>query len=699
MTLSSKIKTIFRGDVPLSDLPREALRRKKAANRQRQERINLEKLHTAPARLASQFASLSTSDLLTHFRTRTVSFFPLNVCDDGLASMAKLQSEHFPSETLQLIANADAIAKESRWELAGLGTFQFNREFFWRCDPITGKDWGLEYHTDVVVYGDDGADIRILWELNRFGHAVTLAGGYAVTGEEAYAETFFAHIDRWMEHNPYGCGANWNCAMEVALRAINLLAAFDIFRRSNAFTEERLATILRLFDQHGRFILDNNEFSFIATSNHYLSDVIGLFWIGTLMPDLEHAAKWKEFGLREMLREMDKQILPDGADFEASTGYHKFVTELFLFSFILADCNGIKIEQKYLEKLRSMLAYLGVIMRPDNRMPLIGDADGSQIIPIIKRDADDTAYLLAVGAVFLNDKELRPSVVESEVLWLLGQTGFDRLQTMNVKTKVNSVSFRDAGAYVMRDGDRYLYFNANDCGVNGRGSHAHNDALSIEISVFGRPFIIDPGSYAYNRDRDARHVFRSTAYHSTVMVDDEEQNTTNSNLPFIMGNEARPIVDEWNVLGEVDRVSGEHFGYTRLKEPVSHRRTIEFNQRDRYWVIEDTLIGKGTHKFSFAFHLAPGINVNDVDQITVKIGNGENKNVFIRALDFDVKYSVVSAFASRNYGHRDSTSILKWEITTAAPLAARFIIVPSGPDENNASRLELLRRLTDNIDS
>ena len=85
--------------------------------------------------------------------------------------------------------------------------------------------------------------------------------------------------------------------------------------------------MLRFFDQHGRFILDNNEFSYIATSNHYLSDVVGLFWLGTLFPEFEHAAAWREFGLSEMLREMDKQILPDGADFEASTGYHKFVSE------------------------------------------------------------------------------------------------------------------------------------------------------------------------------------------------------------------------------------------------------------------------------------------------------------------------------------------------------------------------------------
>jgi len=664
MTFLGKIRKLFRGNVRFHDLPREALRRKKVIAHQKQERRDLEKLQNLPARLTNQFASFPPAELLTHFRERNVSFFSVT----ELEHIGKLQSEQFPDETALLIANADAIAKESGWELAGLGELEFNAANFWRCDPITGKDWGLEYHADVVTYSGDGADIRILWELNRFGHAVTLACAYAVTGDEIYAETFFAHIESWMLQNPYGRGANWNCAMEVALRAINLLAAFDIFRRSNSFTEKRLDLILKLFDQHGRFIFDNNEFSYIATSNHYLSDVIGLFWIGTMMPELENAAEWREFGLSEMLREMDNQILADGANFEAATGYHKFVTELFLFSFILAGSNGIEIEKKNLEKLRSMLSYLRGIIRPDNRLPLIGDGDGSQIVPIIKRDADDATYLLSIGAAFLNDNKLSPTNNAPELLWL-----FSNIDISNCcEEEMLSMQFKDAGAYVMREADMYLHFNANDCGINGRGSHGHNDALSIEISAFGRPFIVDPGSYVYNLDRDARHLFRSTAYHSTVMVDDEEQNMTDPKLPFVMGNEARPIVDEWQVSEEVDRVSGVHFGYKRLSEPITHRRTIEFFKKQRYWIIEDKLTGKGRHKFSFSFHLAPAINVHKIDRNLIKICDEESRELFIHISGVNLPYEIVPAHASRNYGHREKSLIIRWEIIAEAPFTARF---------------------------
>ena len=48
---------------------------------------------------------------------------------------------------------------------------------------------------------------------------------------------------------------------------------------------------------------------------------------------------------------------------------------------------------------------------------------------------------------------------------------------------------------MMRDDDLYLCFNTGRAGIQGRGSHGHNDALSIEISAGGRAFIRRPGTY------------------------------------------------------------------------------------------------------------------------------------------------------------------------------------------------------------
>ncbi len=695
MSISTKFRTIFRGDIPLSALFRETLRRSRLAQHRRTEREQVGAIGDALPRLAPAFAAASGAELLSHFRDRKERVFAIDRSDDP---SIELHKSLFPYETTVLLASAERIVSSNRWELAGFGTLEFTSPNLWRTDPLDRKDWGLEYHADVVVFNDNGADIRVLWELNRFGHVIPLALAYALTGREDHAETFFCHVEEWMRQNPYGSGANWNCAMEVALRAMNLLAAFDIFRLSPSLTHDRLIRLLQLFDQHGRFILDNNEFSYIATSNHYLSNVIGLLWIGMLLPELKYAEEWKRFGLRELLSEVDKQVLSDGGDFEASTGYHKFVTEMLLVTFIAGRRRGVQFPPDYEVKLGAMLTYLNAIVRPDGRMPLIGDADGSQFVPVIKRDADDVAYLLALGAAVFDDPELKlGSELSPEVLWFLGSAGVDTFNSLAQDTGTpSSAAFPKTGSYLMRHSNLYLHLNANDCGVNGRGSHGHNDVLSIELSAFGRPFIIDPGSYVYNLDRDARHAFRSTAFHSTVMVDGMEQNSTDRDLPFILGNEAQPRVFEWESGADRDRCVVEHLGYKRLPQPVRHTRSVDFYKQERYWVVEDMFTGEGTHRFSFSFHIAPGLKVKDLDGATVEIGDPEDRRLYIRAISIDAAPDVEPAFASRNYGHQEASSLLKWDVTAAAPYTAKFIIVPTAADESSGSGLALIDRLSDN---
>jgi hypothetical protein len=407
------------------------------------------------------------------------------------------------------------------------------------------------------------------------------------------------------------------------------------------------------------------------------------------------AAEWREFAVRELRRELDTQILPDGADFESSTGYHRFVTEMLLYSVILwqRSCGAQEFARQHLEK---MLRYLKVILRPDRRMPLIGDADGSQIVPMVKRGTDDVEYLLSLGAITLSDHKLKPYDLQPEILWLFGSEGVQQLQNMGLEQPIGSQAFANAGSYVTRDRDLYLLFNVNDVGANGRGSHAHNDALSIEISAFDRPFIVDPGSYAYNLDREARQLFRSTRYHSTLEVDGVEQNTTPASMPFLMGNEARPRVLAWESTRESDRVIAEHYGYARLPEAIIHRRTITFDKGEKYWLISDLLSGKGEHRFSFSFHLGPALRVDSIGDRAVRVSDDKGKALLIDCRGIAAAPQVVPAYFSRGYGHREPSSLLRWETTATAPLEVSFTIVPCFGAENERAGLELLRRLAEN---
>ena len=85
--------------------------------------------------------------------------------------------------------------------------------------------------------------------------------------------------------------------------------------------------------------------------------------------------------------------------------------------------------------------------------------------------------------------------------------------------------FPMAGLAAMRAGTTgYLLVTNGIVGTNGFGNHKHNDQLSFEYHFDGVPLVVDPGSYVYTSDPDARNLFRGTAYHNTVQIDSVEQN-------------------------------------------------------------------------------------------------------------------------------------------------------------------------------
>ena len=699
MAIFSKAGKIFRGDVDARDAASEALRRVKLTRVRRRERASLVTLDQQPARLREEFARIRAGDLLAHFRTRTnPKFFP---GFEDLKITAELQHQIFPQPTARLLSHARLIAQDHRWPLLGFGEQCFGAdEINWNRDPLSGYQWPLDYHADINLLRNDGSDARVTWELNRLGHLITLGRAFALSGDEQFSREFFRQVESWRRQNPVGRGINWNCAMEVALRAINLLAAFKLFLHAPQMNEIVLKDLLAIFDQHGAHIERNLEFSHIATSNHYLSDVVGLLWLGVMLPELEAARGWREFGRCELLREMDKQVLADGADYEASTGYHRLTLELWLYSFVLCHVNGIDIEEKYWSRLRSMLDYLRAYLRPDGFAPLLGDSDSGQILPLVRRGGDDHAYLLELGAAVFQEGRFKPAKAgggpkgPEELLWLLGEQGVRDYDELPESGAPQSEGFPQAGTYFLRANDLYLCCNCSGSGINGRGSHGHNDALSIEVSVAETHFLIDPGSYVYTANLADRHRFRSTAYHSTVQVDEVEQNRIDESLPWTIGNDARPHVLKWETSAVLDLLVAEHLGYRRLAQPVTHRRSITFEKTRRYWLMEDDLTGEGTHEFAFRFHCAPGLDTDVTAEGNLRLCDKmSGARLFISPLTESGQPGLEAAFASTDYGAKQPSVIACWTQRSSVPLRKRWAIIPLRANEDETVSDEIVAKL------
>ncbi|HZE73247.1 MAG TPA: alginate lyase family protein [Pyrinomonadaceae bacterium] len=688
-------RTVLRGEISARVALLEYLHRCRVALSQRYQRKYADHLVSQPARLLPQFQNLSSAALLEHFRVRqTPAFLPGFM--EPHHTTASLQRKLFPAETERMLEAAQLIKSGHSWPLLGFGQMDFGDQIQWNRDPLSGRVWPLDFYADIPMWHSDGSDIRVLWELNRLGHFLTLAKAYVVTGDEELAEEFFAQLESWRMQNPVARGPNWNCAMEVALRSMNLLAAFAIFRKSNSLSEERLRVFLAILDQHGVHIRRNLEFSHVVRGNHYLSDLAGLLWIGIMLPELQAAKAWREWALAELLREMDRQILTDGADYEASTGYHRLVLELYLYSFILCQANDIRIDQRYWSILHSMLSYTRALLRPDGFVPLIGDTDGGQVLPLVHHTGDDHAYLLPLGAVALDEPgfKLQQLPASEEVLWVFGGKGLRQYDALPAAAeKASSQAFPDAGTYVLRSEDLFLLFNVSGTGMEGRGAHGHNDALSIEVSACGQPFLVDPGLFVYTADLHERHLFRSTAYHSTIQVGAFEQSSISESSPFSMGTEAQPRVLDHELGIEHEYVAAEHTGYQRLPHPVTHRRTVTFFKLERYWLVEDELFGAGEQELVARFHFVPGLDVRpQTDGSVVAYDKVSGSQLVVYALDLQEVARTEARFSSRHYGHKSASIAVCWLLKTVLPRKLRWVLLPICNAEDPAERIRVVPR-------
>jgi hypothetical protein len=483
----------------------------------------------------------------------------------------------------------------------------------WHQDFRTGRRWPRRYWTKVNISFEDFSDIKIPWELSRFHHAVRLGQAFVLTGDETFVQEFVRQTSDWIQENPVGYGVNWVCPMEVAIRAANWIWAWHLFQSASGLRTPFQDVFLRALFQHGRFIFRNLEDVQPlggANSNHLISNGAGLLYLGVFFRGHREAERWLRQAIALLTRETQRQVDSDGVDYEQSIGYHRLVLELLVCAVLLARRNRIEIPDHLLVTLEKMLSFTMHYLKPDGSAPHAGDADDGRLHQLSIEEVESQAhlYLLSLGAVQYGRGDFKhySRRFHEETLWLLGGKGKERYDSLvSDSTSLESKAFPQSGFYVMRSPDRYLLIRGGGVVASGSGAHAHCDALSFELFAGNRTLIVDPGTYLYTGDPPARNLFRSSAYHNTVSVDGQEINRFDETQLFRMCNDARPKVIQWKTTREYDLFVGEHYGYMRLAEPVVHRRYIYFDKRDGYWVVRDSLLGKGCHTFRMTLHLPP----------------------------------------------------------------------------------------------
>jgi len=616
-------------------------------------------------------------DVLHHFRNRVEPrcFIDFRKKEEIVAVL----KTDYPELVGSVISEADRIC-DGVFNVMGSGDKKLE-PLDWHLDFKSGYRWKPKtYYKDIKypVKAWEGADIKIPWEISRFNYLTQLGEAYWLTGDEKYGKKFVYLISDWIGNNPVKQGLNWNSTIEAGIRVANWIVGWYFFKDSQAITPEFMAKFLNSLLIHGGFIKSNLEYSEGLTSNHYISNIVGLFYLGLFLLEFKEGKEWLSFSKQELEKEMEKQVYPDGMDFEASTCYHRFVLELFFYTALLARINGIDFSSDYLSRLRKMFDFVLYTLKPDGKMPQIGDNDSGRLhkFEAGEKEVLDMKYLLDLGAIFFGEAKykIREFTLSPEVLWIFAAEGLRDWRNMPERTigGLKSNNFSDAGIYIMREGSNYSIVSSGPNGQNGNGGHSHNDKLSFEIFIDGEEVFIDPGSYVYTSYPIWRDRFRSTRFHNTLTIDEQEQSRFLT--LFSMVEQAKPKIIRWGTNDTLDIFIGEHYGYTRLPDNLIHQRTIKFYKKKGRWEFQDNVYNLENrfhrgHTIKWSLILHPDIEIEDFGSLRTR----KNKRIKM-SFENGIEIYQEDTWYSPEYGVKIPTKKFTWGLLTDKPISFKWIL-------------------------
>ncbi|MEW6411340.1 MAG: alginate lyase family protein [Candidatus Zixiibacteriota bacterium] len=607
-----------------------------------------------------------------YFSARRRPFFFFDPSQSG--SYIKAIERYFPGSISTTLERADRAVRH-RFDLLGSGETFLGDEIDWHVDFKSAKRWPCVPHTKIrIVNLDDDADVKVPWELSRLQHFTDLGRAYWMTSDQIYRDEFLAQLMSWEKSNPVDHGVNWTCSMEIAIRAINILWGMYFFSRDDDLNTDMIRRVIRLLYYHGLHIEKNLEITGRGSNtNHLVSNYLGLFYLGLMLPRLDRASDWLDLARKGLEEEIQLEVFEDGADYECSTSYHRLVLDMFLSAYVLGNKNGVTFSDTYQSRLNKMIDFSTAITAPSGKTPLVGDNDDGFVVKLSNDDPSCHHHLIDVGLATFERKTPGDFPVTEERLWYLGPQSLERKTTDIV---MSSKCFSKSGYAIIRNEHFHLMFSAAKVTDRCIAGHKHNDNLSFTLEIDNIPYLIDPGTSCYTSDFEARNSSRSTGAHNTVGVDEQEQSRFYERRLFHMFNDAKAKVDLWINGKTLAVVSATHEGYTRLDNPVTHRRTIWAFLDIRSVSILDEFYGKEgcEHTFS-ANYLTPITDIRVLDNSITRLSRGDDRMLNIGFMsEIDGELSVESAHYYPRYGVKAPARLIRSQYKACLPFRILTLI-------------------------
>ena len=486
-------------------------------------------------------------------------------------------------EADEIIAGRVTLFQEIRLSIDSPPKWQ--RDYLSGCDISDRRPFRFLNHRHIV-----SADIKVIWDLNRWSQLVRLAQACFLSEKREYGDTVIRWLEDWLRENPPFRGWNWTSALEAAIRLIH-------FAWIEALLGDRIHGDLRnaIVSSHARYTWRFRSFGSSA-NNHWLGEIAAL---------IVAACRWRLAErdlpnldvLRDLLEdEILLQFAGDGGSREQAFHYHIFALELVLHAYFSLLSVGVPLRSDVVERIESAVSF-AVNFRSPGLGWDFGDSDNAVLVPIGDR--------VPFSGQRLIDWLARGSSSEARDPWL-GSPPF----SVCGRNRGWFIA-EESGYAVSEDDEWFVRVDGSPLGYLSIAAHGHLDALHSSFWFRGRALIVDPGTGAYHFDEDARERLAGERSHNGPVVEGYPL-AKRKGVFMWAGHHPPPSLE----LGRDDDAIVE----IEQRHAV---RTRRLRRRDKGWVIEDRVQTPRTARVSVTWIFEPGIRVEEIERGTFRLDSGD----------------------------------------------------------------------------
>lgn len=451
----------------------------------------------------------------------------------------------------------------------------------WHLEPQSGVRWPQRF-AGAIPDRLPGSDVVLLWHKNKMMPLLDIARRFEHTGERRWAEAWYRQVDSWCRQNPFMVGKNWRSPMEVGTRLVVWSQSLSMLRAAGPPDEETAARLIESVLRQADFVAAHFSEKDIP-NNHLIGEAATLYVFAAYWPLLRDAPEWKARAERTLEREVERQILPDGFDYENSVNYHLYVLDFLLLYLHARALVAETPPAGILEGAARMLDAAMALVSPAGRFPQIGDDSMTEFLALqsLYPFAKTAPYTSSVTATDI----IRPGMAAA-----LSSREWGAALVRRSEPVETCRNFADAGIFVVRRSDSHLTVAAGPQHERPLSAgHLNLDPGSVEIEVDGDALFIDSGTYLYTHDPDVRRHFRGAVAHNTVTVDGREPVENTRVFGWDIVHAARVLTAEG--FEEGGRISCERVLPAAGGARMVHRRGVAVVSG--LWVIVDEVAGDG----------------------------------------------------------------------------------------------------------